>query len=322
MEPLIVAVLVGIVVYIAIVAIIPRRILSQNSAYTRQMLQQIEHQAASMYLPADDAASILREQVDKSNVFTRAFLTLPGAQALYPRLLKANLTSSIDKLFITCLVLFLSFAYLFKGIGFFGIVTALSCTCLLAWWYINRRIRKRNEAFLLAFPDALDIIVRSVRSGYPLNAAVRMVADNMQAPVSEEFKKVADETAYGSPLLDALQRLAYRIDEPDLRFFVVVLSVQHEVGGNLAEVLSNLAGIIRRRRHLRMKLKAMTSEGRATAWVLGLLPLFEFVLIYFVSPGHLIPLFATPLGRMVLASAIGMVLLGGLIVKKLVNIEV
>jgi tight adherence protein B len=321
MEPVVVAVLIGIAAYMLVVALIPTHILAESSGYTRSQLQQLERQAAGVPV-TDETGSILREQITHANLITRIFFTLPGAKAAYPRLLKADLTESLDKFFISFLILFLLLVYALKGTGIWSVAIALAVTYFIAWRYVERRVRKRNEAFLNLFPDALDMIVRSVRSGYPLSAALRIVAENMQPPVSTEFKRVADETAYGSPLMDALTRLSYRIDEPDIRFFVVVLAVQQEVGGNLAEVLSNLSGIIRKRKHLRLKVKALTSEGRATAWVLGLLPAFEFGAIYLVAPDHLTPFFTTLLGNLILASAIGIVLLGAFIVKHMVNMEV
>ncbi len=321
MEPVIVAVLVGIAVYVFEIALIPKSILSRMTPYTRAMLRRLEAENAGIKAVGGDLDSVLREHIQKSTLLTRVFFTLPGSKAVYPQMMKAGLTNYVDTFFIVCLVVLLLLVYLLKSMGLWSVLAAGIVTYLAALWYIRRRIYKRNEAFLLAFPDALDMIVRSVRSGYPLNAAVRMVAENMQPPVSTEFKQVADETAYGSPLIDALQRLSMRVDEPDIHFFVVVLTVQQEVGGNLAEVLSNLSTIIRKRKHLRLKVRALTSEGRATTWVLSALPVFVATAIYYTTPSHLTPFITSPLGNMMLALAIGIVLLGVGIVRKMVNFK-
>jgi len=318
MNPLIIALITGVVVYVLIVAFMPRRMLTETS--TRSMLHKLESEMQEEQVA--DSGALFREQINKTTIVSRIFFALPGAQRLYPKLLKAGLNNAIDTFFLSCLAVFVMLGLLMHSGGIWGFASAFAITYLGAWKYINRRIDKRNQAFLNLFADALDMIVRSVRSGYPLNAAVRMVAENMQPPVSNEFKQVADETNYGSSLIGALHRLAQRIDEPDIRFFVVVLAVQQEVGGNLTEVLSNLSSIIRKRKHLRLKLRALTSEGRATAWVLGLLPLFEFMAIYFVAPNHLTPLFTTHLGNMILLGAISIVLFGLFIVRKMINIEV
>lgn len=321
MEPIVVAVLVSLGVYVIGISLIPKSILARVTPFTRNALQRLAAETANSPDEGDDVTSIMREQIQKSNIITRVFFTLPGSSLIYPRLLKAGLAENLDSFFTFLLVVMLLLVYMLKSAGLWGILLAVVGTYYAAWMYIKRKIRKRNEAFLLAFPDALDMIVRSVRSGYPLNTSVRMVSENMQAPVSTEFKQVADETAYGSTLIEALQRLSNRIDEPDIRFFVVVLTVQQEVGGNLAEVLSNLSGIIRKRKHLRMKIRALTSEGRATTWVLSGLPLLVAGAIYMTTPSHLTPFFTSTLGNMMLASAIGIVLFGVAIVRKMVNFE-
>lgn len=321
MEPVVLAVIIGIAVYCVIVALIPRRILAETSDYTRNQLQQLERETLRR-VPEDDSNSIFREQLQKSSLMARIFYTLPGTKRAYPRLVRGGLADNIEMFFITSLILFLLALYLMRDMGLWGFVLAVAITYFVAWMRIKRRIKKRNQTFINLFPDALDMIVRSVRSGYPLNAAVKMVADNMAPPVSTEFKKVADEIAYGSTLLEALQRLAFRIDEQEVRFFVIMLAVQQDVGGNLSEVLSNLSNIIRKRKHLRMKLVALTSEGRATAWVLGALPLVVAFAIKWVAPNHFVPLFATTLGNLVLGAAVGIYLLGAFIVWRMVNMEI
>ncbi|MCE2926165.1 MAG: type II secretion system F family protein [Rickettsiales bacterium] len=315
-----IAIAVGVAAYVLMVAILPKRLMNESS-YTQNMLRKLEEEAA-LGLRVAEEVTLFRDQAYATSGFTRIFLRFPGAQIIYPRLLKAGLAYSLEKFVMISVLSFILLLFVLSKGGFMGILSALSLTLLGAWMYINRRIRLRNQAFVAAFPDALDTIVRSVRSGYPLNTAIKMVADNMPAPVSTEFKQVVDETSYGSSLIESLKRLTQRIDEPDIRFFVVVLTVQQEVGGNLAEVLSNLSSIIRKRKNLYLKIKALSSEGRATAWVLGLLPLFEFVMIYMVAPHHLTPLFTTAMGNMILAGAVGMVLLGVFIVRQMINIEV
>lgn len=317
-----VAVLIGVVVYVLIVALIPRRILSDSSQYTKNMLKRLEDENVAQSSPQEETVSIMREQMEKADLLTRVFFTLPGSKYIYPKLLKAGVAGNISKFVATLLLIGLTVTWLLRSQGIIAPVAGIIVMYGLAWVYVKRAIKKRSAVFLNNFPDALDMIVRSVRSGYPLAGAIRMVAENMSPPISTEFRQVADETAYGSSLVDSLKRLCQRIDEPDIRFFVVVLSVQQEVGGNLAEVLSNLSGIIRKRKHLRLKVKAITSEGRATAWVLGLLPVFVFLAIYKMSPKHLAPLFDTTMGNFMLAFAIGIVLLGSFIVTKMSNVEV
>lgn len=321
MEPLLIAILVGLLVYVAAVALIPKRLLQRHDDVTKNKLCMLEAESASYY-SGEDQLSILREQMKHTSLIGRAFFLLPGASSAYPKIVKAGLEKKLDIFLLSMVLVFAANSYLLKQIGIFAIILALVATLLIGRWIVLRAIRKRNEAFLNVFPDALDMIVRSLRSGYPMNATVRMVSENMQEPVAREFKQLADETSYGSTLVDALKRLADRIDEPDIRFFVVVLAVQQDVGGNLAEVLGNLSAIIRKRKHLRLKIKALTSEGVAAAWVLGMLPLFEFIMIHIFTPTHLEPFFTTHAGNVLLATAIGIVLFGMMIVRKMINIDV
>lgn len=185
------------------------------------------------------------------------------------------------------------------------------------------RIRKRNEKFLILFPDAVDMIVRSVRSGHPLNTAMKMISENMENPIRDEFRQVVDEVSYGRTLPDALLRMANRIGEQDLHFFVVVLSVQQETGGSLAEVLTNLSNVIRKRRQLRLKIRAMTSEGRATSYILGAIPFVEIGALKFITPDYLDTLFTSGLiGYAIFGGAMFLIFSAIFIVRRMANIDI
>ena len=316
------ALVAGITTYLALLAIVPKRLRGESTQYTRNLLQQLSLQKTSDGDDSNEDSSLLRNDKYSNDLLSQIFFKLPGSSGLYPRLLKAGIASNTSNFIIRCLIALVVAAYLFKRFFPWNIPIAIIIAFIYGHIHIKRRIDKRNSAFLNDFPDALDMIVRSVRSGYPLNSSVRMIADNMQPPISTEFKQVADEIAYGSTLIEALQRLALRIDEPDVQFFVVVLSVQNDIGGNLSEVLNNLGGIIRKRKHLRMKIKALTSEGRTSAWVLGSMPFVETALILLVSPNHLDPLFDNHLGNMVLLGTIGIISIGIFVVNRMVNIKV
>lgn len=320
MTPVVTAVLIGIAAYILIVALIPKRILADTSQYTRQMLQKLAKDRPVEEV--EDNFSVLKSQTDAKDLFSTIFYTLPGTEAAKPRLLRAGLATNIRGFFLACIGVFVLALYAARGMGIVAVPLSIAMAYAFACWYIGRRIRQRNQAFLNHFPEALDMIVRSVRSGYPLNSAIRMVAENTQPPLSTEFKQVADEIAYGSTLIEALQRLSYRIDEQDVRFFVVVLNVQQDVGGNLSEVLGNLSGVIRKRKYMRMKIKALSSEGKATAWVLGSMPFAEAGLILMISPDHLTPLFQTSIGHTILGITAGIVALGIFMVRQMINIKV
>jgi tight adherence protein B len=322
MQSLIVAALFSIAIYCVILALMPKRMTAKPTEHTKNMMMALESDSQAEAQAAVDAPSILRSQGFEETNLTRLFFLLPGSKKFYPLMQRAGIGHQVERFLVVQVVIFILMSFLLRGLGIKGIVLALAIAYFTAYWRVKRRIRKRNNAFLAAFPDALDMIVRSVRSGYPLNGAIRMVAENMQPPVSTEFKRVADETAYGSSLIESLVRMSQRVDEPDVRFFVVMLTVQQDVGGNLSESLNNLSGIIRKRRHLRMKIKAMTSEGRATAYVLGSMPPALFGIIHLLQPKHLEPLFNTNTGNIMLGCAIGILVLGATIVWRLVTPEV
>lgn len=271
----------------------------------------------------DDDISIIKEGGADDDSFEAKLRRMPVIGELATLVAQSGLKMSLSTFLLIELVIFLVLGYvLMSKIKIVGLIIA----ALVAWFvpkkYLAWRIRRRNDMFIDMFPDAVDMIVRSVRSGHPVNAAFRMIAENMDEPVAPEFKQVVDEIAYGRSLPEALQRMAKRIGETDLNFFVVVLSVQQETGGNLAEVLSNLSNIIRKRKQLRMKIRAMTSEGRITAWILGALPVVIFGVIYISSPDYLTPLFETLAGNFILGTAIGMIVLCGWVVNKMIQIEI
>lgn len=271
---------------------------------------------------AAENVNILRQDAGAGG---RILMKIPFiGESAYDLVIKAGKGDNINGFMLGCGILFVALLFLLLSItnGLAAFIGAVLLTILLPRFYLKRLIKKRNEAFINMFPDAVDMIVRSVRSGHPLNTALRMIAENMDAPVKTEFKQLVDEIAFGRSTTEALIRMSQRIDEPDLQFFVVILSVQQETGGNLAEVLSNLSGIIRKRKQLRLKIKAMTSEGRATAYILGALPVVVFGAIKVTSPDYLTPLFTEDAGHMVLAASIGLVALAAFIVYNMLQIDI
>ncbi|PIR32865.1 MAG: pilus assembly protein TadB, partial [Alphaproteobacteria bacterium CG11_big_fil_rev_8_21_14_0_20_44_7] len=149
-----------------------------------------------------------------------------------------------------------------------------------------------------------------------------MIAQNSEPPISTEFQKVVDEVSYGRPLPEALRKMADRIGLLDINFFVVILSVQQDTGGNLAEVLTNLSNIIRKRKQLRLKINAMTSEGRFTAWIFAGIPIVEIFAIWVITPEYLEPLFKTDGGNIGLAIAVGLIVFAIYISKRLCKIDI
>jgi tight adherence protein B len=207
-------------------------------------------------------------------------------------------------------------------LGIMSLLISAIMGYLIPYRHCRKRVMKRNRQFIEQFPDALDMIVRSVRSGFPLTTALQMLAENSEEPLRGEFRQVVDEMTAGRSVSQALARMATRINEQDVKFFAVVLAVQQDTGGNLAEIVGNLSGILRKRKQLRGRLMALTSEGRATGYILGGLPIFVFGILYVTNPKYLAPFFYDPLGMMMLGVVVGLIAICAFVVKQMINVDI
>jgi tight adherence protein B len=179
--------------------------------------------------------------------------------------------------------------------------------------------RKMEALFLERFPDAVDMVVRALRAGIPLTAAVRAVANEAPPPVDAVFTGLADQTEIGVPLDEALAKDALWIRLPDFRFFAVAVALQYATGGNLAATLESLSEIVRKRRIMRLKAKAVTAEVRLSTYILSALPFLVMGGLLVISPGYLKPLLSDPRGNWILGAAIGGLLAGLLVMRNMMN---
>jgi tight adherence protein B len=179
------------------------------------------------------------------------------------------------------------------------------------------RIRKFEEQF----PEAVDLIARALRAGHAFPAGLSMVAEEMPAPVGQEFRTLYDQQNYGLPLPDALRSFAARIPLLDARFFVTAVLTQRESGGNLAEVLDNLAAVIRERFRVKRQVRVISAHGRITGWVLVALPPSLAVAFMVIGPEQIGKLTGTSMGHMMIYTAIGLQIIGTLIIRRIVRIE-
>lgn len=312
---------VGILSYIGFVILFPKAVPTETGDHVSQALDRIYEENRAN----DEQRSVLREQLNEESPIVRIVFSWAIMRPLYEKGLQAGYKNNLQQLLMVMggvLIGTLAFGQLL-GMGMaFNVLLALVLSYAVPYRNCVNRIRKRNRKFLDQFPDALDMIVRSVKSGFPLSVALQMLAENTENPVREEFRIVVDDIALGRSMQQALQRLSLRINQPDIRFFVVVLSVQQETGGNLAEIIGNLSSIIRKRKQLRHKIHAMTSEGRATAWVLGSLPAFVFGAVYLVQPDYLQAFWTDPLGMTLFATSVGLVVVCAFVVKQMINVDI
>jgi len=187
---------------------------------------------------------------------------------------------------------------------------------------VRRAIARREARFLAAFPDALDLVVRGVRSGLPVIEALNAIAREMPEPVSSVFAELGAHVRIGLGLPEAFAIVGKRVGLPEFRFFVISLVVQQETGGNLAEILQNLATMLRRRQQMRLKVKAMSSEARASAMIIGSLPFLTGAVISWVNPDYMAKLFVDPRGWIMLAAGACSMLLGVAVMAKMVRFEI
>ncbi|HPA46144.1 MAG TPA: type II secretion system F family protein [bacterium] len=194
--------------------------------------------------------------------------------------------------------------------------------CLVPYLYVLLKRRQRVRFFETHLPQALEIIARSLRAGHPFSMGLQMISTEMPPPIGTEFGRVFEENQLGLPLDDCLRALAERVPLLDLRFFVLSVLIHRQTGGDLAEVLDSLSGVVRERLKILGQVRALTAEGRMSGWVLSLLPVFVFFVIQAMNPEYLSILLETGTGRKLLYVALGLQLVGILLIRKIVSIRV
>jgi len=187
---------------------------------------------------------------------------------------------------------------------------------------IGRMGKRRVAGFIGLFPEAIDLMVRALRSGLPISEAIIMASHEIGDPIGAEFRTIEAGMRLGRDLESLLWDIAKRIDAPEFRFFIIALSVQRETGGNLAETLSNLADVLRRRRTMRMKARAMASEARASTMILGSLPILVTIILFVTSASYIMPLFSDIRGLMLVGIALGMLGTGIFIMVRMAKFEI
>jgi tight adherence protein B len=248
-----------------------------------------------------------------------------GFEAFNKLLLQSGLTTGVSKLLMVialgALVAF-GATYVIRNDIVEALVAGVFCGTILPLLVLRFMRGRRRKAFGAQFPDALDMIVRSLRAGHPVPIAIGLVAREMKDPIGSEFGIVADEITYGSDLESALRNLYFRIGQDDLPLFVTAVGIQASTGGNLGEILANLSKVIRERFKMRRKVRALASEGRASAIILSSLPLLLMVIIHVVAPDFYGAVWNEDLTRKVLMGAGSWMAFGNFIMYRMVNFRI
>ena len=277
---------------------------------------------------------LMKDQPDRQNVLIQLRrergLTGSGSYAmrflsLNRLVLQSGLTIGVGRIALVALVaaavVFLAVWWVRDDLFEAGAIAVAAAALLPYMGLILLRARRQGK-FGAQFPNAIDIIVRSLRAGHPVPVAISMVARELPDPVGTEFGIVADEITYGADLETAMRNLAYRVGQEDLPLFVTAVAIQGATGGNLSEILENLSAVIRDRFKMRRKVKALAAEGKFSALFLSGLPIAIFFMIRYVAPEFYGSVWKYDITRIGLGMAAGWMLMGNLVMYRMVNFRI
>lgn len=250
---------------------------------------------------------------------------IPRPDVLRARLAASGTGMSIGRFAVICALVALSIAIVafMKGVAPLGaILLGLLWGLWFPYLYVGMKVKQRQARFSKLFPEAIGLIVRGLKAGLPVTETMLVVGREVSDPVGEEFRRVSDQIRLGQPIEEALWALARKLDLAEFNFLVITLSVQRETGGNLAETLENLEEILRKRQQMRLKVKAMSSEAKASAGIIGSLPFVMSAILFFVSHDYIMSLFTSGLGHIMLAGGIISMLMGVFVMAQMIRFDI
>ncbi len=239
-------------------------------------------------------------------------------------LTQANLDWTPTKFYVvSAIVGAVSFIlYMLKGYPLIGAPLVLITMGLgFPRWFLKKRAARRQKAFTMKFADAIDVIIRGIKSGLPVGECINMIGREMPEPIGLEFRLLTEGQKLGMTLDEVLNRALIRMPTAELNFFAIVLAIQQQTGGNLADTLGKLSDVLRQRKKLKDKIKALSSEAKASAGIIGSLPFAVTLLLYLVNPNYLTPLFTESLGHALIMVGFTWMGIGVAIMVKMVNFD-
>jgi tight adherence protein B len=324
MGPIIVLVFLGVFAFVALLMVASG---SGASEQAKHVLASLDSALATESAEARDQILNLRKSDSLSGIpwLNRRLLKVQLGPLLRSLLSQANLKWTVGGLLVMSAACFIFPAYLIYWRFGRSVIVALLAGLLLGFaplgWVLHKRSRRFNK-FQAALPEALDLMVSALRAGHSLIAAMGLVARECSDPVGPEFKACFEEQNYGLELKTAIDNMISRVPLQDLRIVATAIMIQKESGGNLAEVLDKTSHVIRERFRLKRQVGVHTAQGRLTGWILTLLPVVLGVALYFVNPVMMSILWTNPIGVKLLWTASIMIVIGGLIIRKIVNMDV
>ena len=258
---------------------------------------------------------------------------VPNPENLAKRIRMTGKKWTVSQYMTACAVIFLLLTAILMLRGFpplFAVMLGLAAGLGLPHMWIGRLIKGRVLKFNAKFPDALELLTRGLRSGLPIAETLTVVSTEVPGPVGEEFKLITERIKIGKSMDQALQGTADRLGTPEFQFFVISLAIQRETGGNLAETLSNLATVLRQRAQMKLKIRAMSSESKASAYIIGVLPFLVFGLICYINYNYMSPfftpdpagLFGLSLMQVVGIGGMCWMAIGAFIMAQMINFEI
>lgn len=265
-----------------------------------------------------------RESRSFADGFVKRYL--PRPEKLAVRLQRTGFNLTIGHFAIICVVV----GILMTGIGFWAFswspglasLVGLAAGLVLPNQAVGFLIGRRQRKFIEKLAEGIDIMVRGLKAGLPVSESVNAVGNEAPEPVKSVFRRISDLVRVGDPLEDAIEKAAKELDVPELKFLAITLTVQKETGGNLGETLENLAEILRKRRQMKLKIRAVSSEARASAYIIGSLPFVMFLILYMTNRGYVMQLFYDPRGHVLIGIGLGMIMVGAMVMYKMVRFDI
>lgn len=248
-----------------------------------------------------------------------------NAASLKAKLVQSGLPVSLAQFYMVSVVLglvvlLMTFLAGMPPLVIFG--AAVVAGLGLPRWIVGFLVGRRQKRFLEEFPNSLDVMVRSIRSGLPLNDAIRMIASDGQEPVKTEFRRIVESQQLGLNVPDAVARMHQTMPLSEVNFFAIVIAIQGQAGGNLSEALSNLSRVLRDRKKMKAKVNALSMEAKASAAIIGALPFIVALLVYLTSPAYIMILFTDSRGHLILGISAVWMSIGLLVMRNMINFEI
>ena len=290
----------------------------------RKLQGRLEELAVPLDEPSDNRALVKVSEAGPLPALERMISGTERGSAVSRWIEQSGMKVSISGVLIVAALCGVVVAFLLAKLtrSALGIPAGFAIGCALPFMFLRFKRTRRLRAFEEMFPEALDLIARALKAGHAFATGLKMAADELSEPVGPEFRKTFDEQNFGLPLKDALENLTLRIPILDVRFFATAVLIQRETGGNLSEILENLAHVVRERFKILRQVRVYTAHGRLTGYVLLALPAVLGIALSFINPDHMNMLFRERMGQILLMVAMCMQTAGYIWIKQVVKIEV